>query len=38
MALGADADIEEGFELPEIVVVGSEERRDARLGNCHLAH
>ena len=38
VALGPDADVEERFELPEVVVVGPEEGRHARLGHCYLAH
>ena len=38
VALGADADVQEGFELPEVVVVRPEERRHARLGHRDLAH
>ena len=38
VALGPNADVEEGFELPEVIVVRAEERRDARLGHRNLAH
>ena len=38
VALGADADVQEGFKLPEVVIVRAEERRNARLGHCHFAH
>ena len=38
MPLGADADVEEGFELAQVVVVGPEKRGHARFGHRHLAH
>ena len=38
VALSADADVEEGFELPEVFIVRAEKRRDAGLGHCDLAH
>ena len=38
VALGADADVEEGFELAQVVVVSPEERGHACLGYRHLAH
>ena len=33
VALRPDADVQEGFELPEVLVVGPEEGRHARLGH-----
>src|SRR3990170_3324485 len=38
MALGTDADVEEGLELAQVVVVSPEQRGHASLGNRHLAH
>ena len=38
VALGSDANVQEGFQLPEVVVVGPEQGRHARLGHCYFAH
>ena len=33
VALGPDANVQEGFQLPEVVVVSPEQGRHARLGH-----
>jgi hypothetical protein len=38
MALGANADVQEGLKLPQVVVVSPEQRVDAGFGNHDLAH
>ena len=38
VALRTDADVEEGFELAEVIVEGAEERRDAGFRNRNLPH
>ena len=38
VALGSDANVQKGLQLPEVVVVGPEQGRHARLGHCYFTH